>query len=74
MTNDTEHIVTSLEPCWVKDEHAPNDDGNPEPISGRLETQDIIESHYDESEYECSCGAELDSWDDVQTHFQEVTE
>lgn len=75
MTDDTdpEHVVTATEPAWVVEDHAPNNDGEPEPINGRLEIKDLIESHYDEATYECTCGADLADWDDVQTHFKEVT-
>lgn len=69
----SEHVVTALEPAWVEQEHAPDADGNPEPVTETV-TRDGIEMLMDESTYECSCGEDLSDWDEVQEHFRRVSD
>lgn len=71
--DDTEHVVTALEPAWVEQKHVPAEDGVPEPASETV-TKDGIDMLMDESSYECSCGEDLSGWDEVQAHFLEVTD
>lgn len=68
-----EHRVTATEPCWTEQDHVPGPNGAPEPV-GEFETGELVDALFDESEYECTCGTELDSWSDVQDHFLDVTE
>lgn len=66
-----DHRVTAHEPSWVVTSYRPDEDGVPE-WEGDPTVGDSIDMLYDESEFECSCGADLDSWADVETHFEEV--
>lgn len=68
----SEHVVTAVEPAWVRQEYVPNEDGEPEPQQ-EYETLDLIDSHFEESDYECSCGEELNSWHEAEMHMKEVT-
>jgi hypothetical protein len=68
-----EHIVTATEPVWAEQEHAPNHNGQPEPVSETV-AHDVVDSMIGESVYECSCGFEPDSWAEVEEHFARVTE
>lgn len=68
-----EHVVTAIEPVWAEQKYKPNDDSQPEPVSETV-AQDIIDSMYQESGYECSCGVELDGWDDVEAHFVDISD
>ena len=71
MTGTTTHAVTAIEPLWVEQTYEPDEDGRPEPQGG-LDPGEPIDVAFDAADYECSCGAELDSWGDVQAHFDDV--
>lgn len=70
---DEPHVVTAREPTWTTQNHVPDEDGRPSEVVGSLATDGLIEPLHDESTYECTCGVEMDSWDDVQIHFKAVT-
>lgn len=68
----SDHTVTATEPAWVEQKHEPDETGMPHPVS-EPETQGIIDDFYQESTYECTCGEDLSSWDEVVAHFDEVS-
>lgn len=70
---DTTHRVTAVEPVWVKQEYEPNEKGDPQPVS-EPESMEIIDLLFQESTYECSCGVELEGWQELEVHFASVSE
>jgi hypothetical protein len=73
------HEVTALEPAWVQGRFRPKvregeagKDVVPDYKADSTEVKDAIDDLQHDAEYSCSCGAELDNWDDVQVHFSEV--
>jgi hypothetical protein len=71
--SEQEHIIEAVEPAWVRQEYEANEHGEAEPVS-EYETLDLIDDLHQDSSYECSCGVELSSWDDVQVHLVAVTD
>lgn len=68
------HIVTTIEPVWVRSEYRLTPSGEPEYLTG---SQKVIGDHgmepiMDDALYECSCGVEFESWSDVEEHFETV--
>jgi hypothetical protein len=71
MTSE-QHVITAIEPAWVLQNYVPDEDGQPEPV-GEYETLDLIDSHFEDSTYECTCGEEFSRWDEAEAHLKEVT-
>lgn len=82
MTDDDSHTITAIEPVWTGELYRPSTESGHDPASksdvyaeyvGPADFDDtVIDSMLDQSEYECRCGEEFDSWAQVEEHVQEV--
>ena len=68
-----EHVVKATEPAWVEGTYKPDANGAPEWLD-EPRVGDGIDMLMDESTYECSCGADLAYWGEVEEHFRVVTD
>ena len=71
---DDEHVVSSIEACWVETTYRSDGNGRPEYVGGSdtVLHSDGLDLVNDDASYECSCGATLHSWHEVEEHFDEV--
>ena len=69
------HIITALEPLWVRTRHIPAPDPkhpeNPVKEVGR-ETVTVAEHVMQDAEYGCTCGKTFPDWDEAMSHAQDV--
>jgi hypothetical protein len=75
-SDEPEHIVTGIEPAWVKEQyissrHSGHEGTQPYPEyrANSTSINEAIDSLMDGAEYWCSCGEEFNSWHGVQEHF-----
>jgi len=76
-TTEEKHEVTGVEAAWVQAKHSPLilEDGETitvDYIQNSTEIMRSIDSLTAESKWDCSCGTQLASWQEVEQHFREV--
>lgn len=69
MDSQTEHAVTAQEPAWTEQVHTFDPDAG-EYVSGELTATRLITMIPDSNSYECSCGKQLQTWEDAECHMK----
>lgn len=63
----TRHLVTGVEPVWVRIKYEWSSDGGIEEVTP-MEFQDWVAA--EDPEYECSCGEIIESYDNMIEHLE----
>jgi len=68
------HIITALEPLWVRTSHVPYPDADHTPVTETdRETVSVADDLFArQAEYGCTCGKGFEDWDAAMSHAQDV--